>query len=189
MVADITLFAKWVPQAIVFFDANGHGTAPDKIPVDKGSKISEPTAPSADGYRFDGWYRDKECSEDKKWDFANDTVDKSLTLFAKWVEQDTVTFDANGHGTAPASVTVDKGSKISEPSAPSADGYTFGGWYRDKECSEDKKWDFTKDTVADDVILFAKWTKNGGNVPLIAAAGTAIALLALAGAVFFIRRP
>ena len=69
----------------------------------------------------------------------------------------TVTFNKNGHGTAPAAQTVKKGYKATEPTAPTAEGYTFGGWF--KEASATNEWDFDEDTVTADVTLYAKWTE------------------------------
>ena len=73
----------------------------------------------------------------------------------------TVTFDTNGHGTAPATQTdIPKGEKITEPyPAPTEDGWTFGGWYTDDGAWTDK-WDFAADTVEDNITLYAKWTEN-----------------------------
>jgi hypothetical protein len=68
----------------------------------------------------------------------------------------TVTFDMQGHGTAPDDQTVESGQKVAEPSTPTADGWTFGGWY--KEVAYDDDWDFDNDTVSADTTLFAKWT-------------------------------
>lgn len=48
------------------------------------------------------------------------------------------------------------GSKVTEPTAPTAEGYTFGGWYKESACSDD--WDFGTDTVQDSMTLYAKWT-------------------------------
>ncbi|MBQ3417831.1 MAG: InlB B-repeat-containing protein [Ruminococcus sp.] len=70
----------------------------------------------------------------------------------------TVTFNANGHGTAPASQTVVSGGKATEPTAPTASGYTFGGWYKESSCTN--KWNFTSDTVTSNKTLYAKWTAN-----------------------------
>lgn len=70
----------------------------------------------------------------------------------------TVTFDANGHGTAPEETLVLKGGFISQPTAPTADGYTFGGWYKDGAFTE--LWNFDTDAVTAKTILYAKWTRN-----------------------------
>lgn len=70
----------------------------------------------------------------------------------------TVTFDANGHGTAPAELTgVASGSTIDEPTpAPTAtDGYTFDGWYKEAACTT--PWNFTTDKVTGNITLYAKW--------------------------------
>ncbi len=67
----------------------------------------------------------------------------------------TVTFNANGHGTAPANQTVEDGKTATEPTDPTATGYTFGGWYTDKACTT--AYDFTT-TVTKDITLYAKWT-------------------------------
>ena len=70
----------------------------------------------------------------------------------------TVTFDANGHGTAPKETLVLKNGYITQPTAPTADGYTFGGWYKDADCTT--AWNFDTNTVTEKTILYAKWTRN-----------------------------
>lgn len=69
----------------------------------------------------------------------------------------TVTFDANGHGTAPAAQKINSGEKASEPTAPTAAGYTFGGWYTDKSCNS--AYDFST-AVTQDITLYAQWLKD-----------------------------
>lgn len=70
-----------------------------------------------------------------------------------------VTFDLQSHGTLPEEykngVSVEPGSKIDEPPTPEADGYTFTGWYKEPTCKN--KWDFSRDSVAADTILYAGW--------------------------------
>ena len=68
----------------------------------------------------------------------------------------TVTFNAKGHGTAPASQVIEKGKKATEPAAPTAEGYTFGGWYKEAGCTN--AWDFNSDVVNANTTLYAKWT-------------------------------
>ncbi len=49
--------------------------------VKAGSTISEPDAPTANGYCFLGWYKDEACST--AWNFASDIVQADTTLYAK----------------------------------------------------------------------------------------------------------
>ena len=78
--------------------------------------------------------------------FKNPTVLKYLC---------TVTFEMNGHGTAPEAQTVYTGDKLAKVAEPTAAGYTFGGWYTDKELT--KAFDVENDTVSGDTTLYAKW--------------------------------
>ena len=73
------------------------------------------------------------------------------------VQNHTVSFNMKGHGTKPADQQVADGGYATEPTAPTAEGYDFGGWYKDSDCTDD--WDFATDTVTSDVELFAKWTE------------------------------
>ena len=66
-----------------------------------------------------------------------------------------ITFDVNGYGTAPTDQTVYTGDKLVKVAEPTAAGYTFGGWYTDKELT--KAFDVENDTVSGDTTLYAKW--------------------------------
>ena len=66
-----------------------------------------------------------------------------------------VTFNVQGHGTAPSSQEVIAGEKATEPSEPTAQDYAFGGWYKEASCTN--AWDFSVDTVNADTTLYAKW--------------------------------
>ena len=65
-----------------------------------------------------------------------------------------ITFDVNGYGTAPADQTVYTGDKL-KVAEPTAAGYTFGGWYTDKELT--KAFDIENDAISGDTTLYAKW--------------------------------
>ena len=75
----------------------------------------------------------------------------------------TVTFDANGHGTAPTQQKTTYGGKITEPAAPTAENYYFQGWFKESTC--ENIWDFDSDTVTVDITLYAKWSEcdHSGN--------------------------
>ncbi len=51
------------------------------------------------------------------------------------------------------------GSPITAPADPVREGYTFGGWYSDRDLTV--AFDFTKAAAAKDVILYAKWNRVG----------------------------
>ena len=63
----------------------------------------------------------------------------------------TLTF-ATEHGTTPEAQTLISGEKATEPDAPAAEGWVFGGWY-----NGDTQWDFA-DAVTETMVLTAKWT-------------------------------
>ena len=70
----------------VTFDANGHGTAPTQQKTTYGGKITEPAAPTAENYYFQGWFKESTC--ENIWDFDSDIVTANITLYAKWSECD-----------------------------------------------------------------------------------------------------
>ncbi|MGN0824214.1 MAG: Ig-like domain-containing protein [Candidatus Coproplasma sp.] len=72
----------------------------------------------------------------------------------------TVTFDMNGHGTSIDSMTTVDG-KISAPTAPTADGYDFGGWYETADCTGTAI-DFTTKVFTENTTVYAKWTATSG---------------------------
>ena len=99
------------------------------------------------------------------WDPAIANVSQNKDYNAKFsttLNQYTVSFNANGHGTAPVPQSIGFGLLASEPSAPSETGYTFGGWFKEAACTN--AWNFASDVVEGDVELFAKWTVNSHNL-------------------------
>lgn len=95
------------------------------------------------------------CDEKGNLYYAND----SGRLFKlAGAESWRVAFDARG-GSYVAPRYVAKNKMVSEPAAPTRDGYTFLGWYT----AEGEKWDFAKDVVTADMTLYAKWIKNAVN--------------------------
>ena len=69
----------------------------------------------------------------------------------------TVTFDTQG-GSGIDSIRVNRNGTVTKPADPTREGYTFGGWFTDKECTEAFDFD-TK--VTKNLTLYAKWTEDG----------------------------
>ena len=150
---DTTVYAKWVKKPIVSFNTNGHGAAPASQTVELNGKAAKPADPTAEGYVFRGWYTTAECTTE--FDF-NTPITADTTLYAKWDEIYTVTFNVGGHGTAPAAQKVENGGKATKPENPTAKGWRFDGWYTDEKCTA--RYDFDKAVTAN-TTLYAKWTQ------------------------------
>lgn len=69
----------------VGFDMNGHGSSIDAVSVLSGCKVLEPTAPTAYGWYFVGWFTDADCTAGNEYDF-DDAVTSNKTLHAKWTQ-------------------------------------------------------------------------------------------------------
>ena len=176
---DITLYAKWrnaspltplvpsTPLYTVTFNTQGIGTAPAALTVAEGSKLTAaqtpaPTAIPADK-SFVGWF--KNPADTQPWNHATDTVTEDITLYAKWTDVYTVTFDVQGIGSLPVgkkTLSILKGHKIPTADMPHPEnipsGKMFDGWY--KENTYDNKWQNDTDTVTENTTLYAKWTPN-----------------------------
>ncbi|EAC9053080.1 LPXTG cell wall anchor domain-containing protein [Listeria monocytogenes] len=151
---NITLYARYsVKSYTATFDKEGTTTTQT---ANYDSLLTEPAAPTKDGYTFDGWY-DAETGG-TKWNFATNKMPaKNVTLYARFtVKSYTATFDKDGTTTTQ---TVNYDSLIQEPTAPTKDGYTFTGWY-DAETGG-TKWDFAANKMpAKNVTLYARFSTN-----------------------------
>ena len=80
-------------------------------------------------------------------------------------EKLTASFNMQSHGSEISDQSINYNGKISEPSEPSATGYTFGGWYDEAACGAGHEWNFNTAITADKE-LFAKWTAKTTTVTL-----------------------
>jgi uncharacterized repeat protein (TIGR02543 family) len=77
-----------------------------------------------------------------------------VVVFRWFAPTYTLTFAADGHGTAPASQAVVQGSAPTRPADPTASGYVFEGWYADAALTTPA--DFSAPLTAS-TTFFAKW--------------------------------
>lgn len=144
---DVTVTAVFkINQYTITFVTDG-GTAVAPITQDYGTAVTAPSAPTKVGYTFAGW--DKDIPE---------TIPaEDMTITAKWtVNQYTITFNTDG-GSDVAPITQDYGTAVAAPAAPTKDGYTFAGWYKDGVA-------YTFTTMpAEDITLTAKWSTDSHN--------------------------
>ena len=156
--ADVTtLTAQWTDTYTVTLHLND-GTIANGKNVTEYTYGTGATLPTADditraGHTFEGWYEDENFSGSPVTEIsATDTGKKEF--YAKWtLNTYTVTFDSQG-GSKVDSQTVSHGGTVTEPTAPTYEGYTFGGWYTEAGCTTE--YDFTT-AVTESLTLYAKW--------------------------------
>jgi uncharacterized repeat protein (TIGR02543 family) len=82
------------------------------------------------------------------------------TIYVKWsINQYTITFESNGGSSVPVK-TQSYGTYLSSP-IPVKTGYTFIGWFRDVELTDEYIFAYMEDI---NMTLYAKWTVNTYNI-------------------------
>ena len=140
------------------FTADGESISAQTI--DRGGKFTKPAAPSKENHTFAGWY-----NGDEKFDFDADTTNAPnvLNLVAKWdINQYTVKFVSDYGSFADQTVEHGKPIETDKLTIPEVEGYTFGGWYTDKD--HNTKFDFST-AITGDTKVYAKWEKNAPVLP------------------------
>ena len=106
---------------------------------------------------FVGWFVTGDANEVLVSEIpAGSAGNKSFT--AKYEETELtckVSFEMMGHGDPIDDATVEDGDLLEKPEDPTDEEYNFIGWY--KESALVNPWDFSVDTVTEDISLFAKW--------------------------------
>ena len=153
------------------------GALADIIRTSGNETLDLPAAPGKDGYTFAGWFFDNgtwrnELTADT-YSEKPLTGDVSVYAFYEKTEEPvlpqeyTVFFDVD-NGTPVAAVTT---SRIEKQPQTTREGYTFEGWYADKNFTE--KVTFPYD-VTRAQTLYAKWKKNTYTVHFETDGGTAV---------------
>ncbi len=150
---NMTLYAKWTINTYkISFDSIG-GSSVDEKTVDYNTAVTQPENPTKMEYTFGGWYTDEACKN--AYDFTT-PVTGDMTLYAKWtINTYKISFDSLG-GSSIDAKTTDYNTTITKPENPTKTGYTFAGWFTDKDCTN--AYDFTS-PVTSDITLYAKWDK------------------------------
>ena len=169
---NIKLYAVYQKIWTIYFNhdmdiidwTDGHGTVLDEVVFEyyilDGELVdTTPGIPQKYKYTFDYWYLTDESVE---FDFANTPVTSNLTFNAKWnVIVYTVIFEKNTNADLsstnwPTNQNVDALSKITQPDAVVANGYTFVRWY-DADTLDTINFNAT---IAKNTRIRAEWSVN-----------------------------
>ncbi len=142
------------------FDTNGGDDIPSIICEENTNIDLSIYRPSKTGYVFNGWRNEAESYAT----ITQITLDTNKTVTALWKTPTTyrpsaintkytLTFNTNG-GTKINSVSKAKKATVNlSQYTTQKDGYSFEGWYTDKELTDR----VTSVTITDDIVLYAKW--------------------------------
>ena len=158
--------AQWrSDRTTVGFDRNG-GTGsmnPVSLTPAQASEYELPActfAPPADCI-FEKWQVIKQESGDTYYAVPGDLSYLSgcinVKLKAIWAPKPSyeITFNANGHGTAPLPQSVMQDKYAVDPGPLSAEGYTFLGWYT--EAAGTNRFNFATTKITGPITLYARW--------------------------------
>ena len=149
----------------VKFDTKGGtpSTISDQT-VKYGQKAYKPTDPRKTDCKFDGWYTSPDYTQ--KWDFANDSVTKDITLYAKWIEKVTLLCDFQGGtgGSEETSYTTKAfpNGRVDLPDEDdvSREGYKLLGWNENPNGTGKSYASGSSITMPDhDLTLYAIWKR------------------------------
>lgn len=118
--SDLKLYGRWLPEIQVSFhwagsvvpvDGDGNKIAPPSalsLSLDgDGNRYYQATAPTADGFEFDGWYKDSDCKQ--KFEEGGEVLTANTDLYGRWTRlgTKTVTFKVQ-NGTWSDGTSADK---------------------------------------------------------------------------------
>lgn len=100
--SDLKLYGRWLPEIQVSFhwagsvipvDGDGNKIAPPSalsLSLDgNGKRYYKATAPTADGFEFDGWYKDSDCTQ--KFQEGGEVLTANTDLYGRWTRLGTKT--------------------------------------------------------------------------------------------------
>ena len=136
---------EWGPRTVTF--NVGEATPIDPVQATFNRPVELPTDPVVEGKAFAGWFTDAEFEH--AFD-AKTFITEDITLYAKFADAVTITFD----GTDLANAVIAKGNKLAQPADPAKAENVFGGWYAD--ALFETPFDFTV-AIDADTTIYAKW--------------------------------
>ncbi len=144
---DLTLYARWIQNYTVTFNSNG-GSEVESVKTGILSSLPEP---AKENYEFAGWFTSASLSGNAIT--VPFSVEKDVTLYAKWLPTYLVSFETNG-GSEIASFMA---RTIEIVATPEKSGFTFIAWYSDSALT--KKVEFPL-TLTADITFYAEYKEN-----------------------------
>lgn len=145
-------------------DLNAKGGTCSESYIEKyyGQQIGQLPIPTKADNTFGGWYTDDQNYTTQVTE--NTVVTASGTIYAKWIPNITISFDANGGSVSPSSKDIATGAAIGEMPIPQYAGHLFEGWFTDR----DNGTEVTVNTVFNSATtIFAHWSLQSDNLEYV----------------------
>ncbi|WP_291502982.1 InlB B-repeat-containing protein [Acutalibacter sp.] len=166
---DFIIHARWTYE--VTLDPDGGTVTPEKATLTTGTAVGGLPTPKKDGYEFEGWFTDSNCTEVNKVTDESIANSANKTFYAKWEAKTyTVTLDPNGGELTDDKKTVTVTYGVAYPNlksdnVPTYIGYEFTGWFTEKDGGTEVT-NSTKVTETGNHILYAHWKPRTYDVTL-----------------------
>ncbi|WFR75141.1 InlB B-repeat-containing protein [Lactococcus lactis] len=149
----ITLYARFSNSYLIQFK-DQTGKVIDSKEIEQGQSIPETTAELTppQGQYFSYWYVEGDTTQ-TPFSFETATASINLVLVPKFASERTVLFISEGTQVDPA--YIQDGEKVSKPSDPTREGWTFSHWSTEQNGSTHYNFDVP---VTDSLVLYAVWT-------------------------------
>ena len=159
---NITFYAKWELESdyIITYKLNGGTNAPEN-PASYNVETETITLkdPVKTGYTFAGWCKAEDFTGEAVTEIAQGSTG-DITLYAKWeLESYTITYELYGGTNAPENPeSYNVETETITLKDPVKTGYTFAGWYKDGEFT-DEITEIAQGSTGD-ITLYAKWVTD-----------------------------
>ena len=155
-----TLYARWKAGQTytVTLNPNGGTCGTSTKTVTYGTAYGTMPVPKRLGYTFAGWWTVKDAGGKKVTASTICYATGNYTLYARWTEGYTMTFDPNGGAVSPTTKVVKYGQQYGAMPTPTRAGYTFTGWWTTKAEGGKKVVSTTVCYAASGYTLYARWT-------------------------------
>ena len=174
-----TLYAKWTANTYTITLNTNDGTinsgAISSYTYGVGATL--PTDVTKTGYTFAGWYNNSDFTGDPIKTIGTTETDNK-EFWAKWTPA-VYTITYKDQGNAAFSGTHEEGSPTTHTyntettlKSASKEHYTFGGWYKESNCSGTKVTTLGATEYTDNITLYAQWTAKTYTITLDANGGT-----------------
>lgn len=165
--SDNEIEVTYAKKLKVEFDSKGGSEVPTQHVIPR-EKATEPANPQKEGYTFEGWYIDNDCTTPYNFD-SEVTEDK--ILYAKWKEIPPVEITHNIRyvvkGTPNDNNATGNPTSYKEGdtnplaiSNPTLEGYTFSGWFEREDLIGNPISSLSVAGKTEDITLYGKWNKD-----------------------------